>query len=283
MLAFIHWNLDPVLIHIGNFGLRYYSLCWVLGFIFGYLLVRKIFIKEKLETKLVDALFIYVFLGALIGARLGHCLFYDWKYFSHHILEIFLPISFTPSGVKFTGYAGLASHGGAIGVILAVLLYNRKYHIPILSILDKLAFATPVFGALIRIGNFFNSEIIGAPTNVSWAVVFDRVDAIPRHPSQLYEALAYLITFVVLCFAYRYKYKHGIRDGLIFGLCITLIFIARFFIEYCKEVQEPFEIGLRESVGMDMGQILSIPFILAGLFFIFFSLRKPAADSRIKV
>lgn len=267
MLAFVHWNINPVLVHIGSFGLRYYSLCWVLGFIFGYLLVRKIFIKEKLGGEQVEALFIYVLLGALIGARLGHCLFYDWKYFSNHILEIFIPVSFTPSGVKFTGYAGLASHGGAIGVILAVLLYNRKYHIPILSILDKLAFATPVLGALIRIGNFFNSEIIGAPTNVSWAVIFDRVDTLPRHPAQLYEALAYILTFLVLCFAYRYKYKHGIRDGLIFGLCITLIFVARFFIEYCKEVQEPFEIGLRESISMDMGQLLSIPFILAGIFY----------------
>ena len=250
-----------------------------MGFLIGYILVKKIFIKENIESKYLEALFLYVFLGALIGARLGHCLFYDWEYFSHHILEIFLPVSFIPSGVKFTGYAGLASHGGAIGVILAVLLYNRKYHIPILSILDKLAFATPVLGALIRIGNFFNSEIIGAPTNVGWAVVFDRVDALPRHPAQLYEAFAYIITFIVLCFAYRYKYKHGIRDGLIFGLCIMLIFVARFFIEYCKEVQESFEIGLRESIGMDMGQILSIPFIIVGLFYTFRSISNPTNKS----
>ena len=279
MLAVIHWNIDPILIHIGNFELRYYGLCWALGFLIVYILVKKIFIKENIESKYLEALFLYVFLGALIGARLGHCLFYDWEYFSHHILEIFLPVSFIPSGVKFTGYAGLASHGGAIGVILAVLLYNRKYHIPILSILDKLAFATPVLGALIRIGNFFNSEIIGAPTNVGWAVVFDRVDALPRHPAQLYEAFAYIITFIVLCFAYRYKYKHGIRDGLIFGLCIMLIFVARFFIEYCKEVQESFEIGLRESIGMDMGQILSIPFIIVGLFYTFRSISNPTNKS----
>lgn len=279
MLAVIHWNIDPILIHIGNFELRYYGLCWALGFLIGYILVKKIFIKENIESKYLEALFLYVFLGALIGARLGHCLFYDWEYFSHHILEIFLPVSFIPSGVKFTGYAGLASHGGAIGVILAVLLYNRKYHIPILSILDKLAFATPVLGALIRIGNFFNSEIIGAPTNVGWAVVFDRVDALPRHPAQLYEAFAYIITFIVLCFAYRYKYKHGIRDGLIFGLCIMLIFVARFFIEYCKEVQESFEIGLRESIGMDMGQILSIPFIIVGLIYTFRSISNPTNKS----
>lgn len=279
MLAVIHWNIDPILIHIGNFELRYYGLCWALGFLIGYILVKKIFIKENIESKYLEALFLYVFLGALIGARLGHCLFYDWEYFSHHFLEIFLPVSFIPSGVKFTGYAGLASHGGAIGVILAVLLYNRKYHIPILSILDKLAFATPVLGALIRIGNFFNSEIIGAPTNVGWAVVFDRVDALPRHPAQLYEAFAYIITFIVLCFAYRYKYKHGIRDGLIFGLCIMLIFVARFFIEYCKEVQESFEIGLRESIGMDMGQILSIPFIIVGLFYTFRSISNPTNKS----
>ncbi len=254
MLAYIIWDCNPVIVNIGSFALRYYSLSWLIGFALGYLAVKKIFIKENLDLKQLQSLLAYVFVGALIGARLGHCLFYDWGYFRHHLLEIILPVAFTP-GVRFVGYAGLASHGGAIGVAVSLILFNMKYKIPFLSLLDKLAFASPLAGAFIRIGNFFNSEIIGAPTSVSWGVVFKQIgDNVPRHPAQLYEAVAYLVAFAVLCFAYRQKYKAGFADGMIFGISMTLIFAARFVIEYCKEVQEPFEIGLRQSVGMDMGQ-----------------------------
>lgn len=267
MLSFIHWSCDPELVRIGSFGIRYYSLCWVIGIASGYFVVKKMFKKEKLDVSTVDALLVYVCLGALIGARLGHCLFYDFKYFSHNPLEIILPVTRTPTGFKFTGYAGLASHGGAVGVVLALVLFSRKHHVKLLSLLDKLAFVAPLAGAFIRIGNFFNSEILGSPSSVPWAVVFDRVDNIPRHPAQLYEAMAYFIIFTILIFTYRKIRTRKLNDGVLFGLSITFIFFARFFIEYCKEVQEPFEIGLRASLGMDMGQLLSLPFVVIGLYF----------------
>ena len=271
----IHWNCDPILLSIGDFGIRYYSLCWVAGFILGYLVLRQAFKKSRMDLSLLEPLFIYVLLGALIGARLGHCLFYDWKYYSHHLLEIFLPVSITQSGVKFTGYAGLASHGGAIGLIICLLIFSKKYHVPLLSLLDYLAYATPLGGAFIRIGNFFNSEILGAPTNSNWGVVFDWVDSIPRHPAQLYEALAYVITFFILYLFLRHNKDKKKQPGALFGLSVTLIFMSRFLIEFCKEVQEPFEIQLRNSIGLNMGQLLSIPFILAGLWFLLRKGRQP--------
>lgn len=265
--SFIHWNFDPVLFSIGDFGIRYYSLCWVIGFILGYLVIRQKFRKDQMDFSLLEPLLLYVILGALIGARLGHCFFYDWNYFSHHLLEIILPISITQSGVRFTGYASLASHGGAIGLILCLLLFSKKYHVPLLNLLDYLAFAAPLAGAFIRIGNFFNSEILGAPTGTGWGVIFDRVDMIPRHPAQLYEALAYLISFLVLI--YYIKHRKKLKQGTLFGLSIVLIFLSRFIIEFFKEVQEPFEVGLRETIGLDMGQLLSVPFIIVGIYFLF--------------
>ena len=239
MICFIHWNCDPVFLSIGSLGFRYYSFCWIIGFILGYFVIRERFRKDKMDLFLLEPLLFYVILGALIGARLGHCFFYDWKYFSHHPLEIILPISISPSGIKFTGYAGLASHGGAIGLIICLLLFSKRYHVSLLSLLDYLAYATPLGGAFIRIGNFFNSEILGAPTNKNWGVVFERVDMIPRHPAQLYEALAYFASFIILaCYV---KYRKEMQAGTVFGLALVLIFLSRFFIEYFKEVQEPFE------------------------------------------
>lgn len=271
MLATIYWGVDPILIQFGNFSIRYYSLCWLIGFALGYIVIDNIFIKEKINRDIVGSLFVYVFVAALIGARLGHCLFYDWNYFSQHPLEIILPITKTATGVKFTGYAGLASHGGALGVMLALFLFHKKYKLPFLSLLDKLALVSPLAGGFIRIGNFFNSEIIGGPSSLPWAVVFGSVDNIPRHPAQLYEAISYFIIFGILYLIYD-KARH--YHGFIFGLGLTLIFAARFVIEYCKEVQEQFELSMRATIGMDMGQLLSIPFILIGLSFIFFALRK---------
>lgn len=223
----------------------------------------------------IDSLLVYVVLGALIGARLGHCLFYGWKYFSHHLLEIILPVSISSGHITYTGYAGLASHGGAAGIIVALFLYHRKYKLPFLFLLDALAFVAPLTGAFIRLGNFFNSEIIGAPTDSALGVVFDRVDSLPRHPAQLYEAAAYLlIFFILLLFLRRRKNR---RSGQLFGLSIVLIFAARFMIEFCKEVQEPFEVGLRETIGMDMGQLLSLPFIAVGMYFL---LRRKSAPGK---
>ena len=275
MIQSIVWNCDPEIFTIGNWGLRYYSLCWLIGFALGYYFVKKIFIEENLNLKYLESLLVYVCIGAFAGARLGHCIFYDWQYYSHNIIEIILPVKFSPEGVRFIGYAGLASHGGAIGVIIALAIFCRKHKWQVLSLCDKLGFVAPLAGAFIRIGNFFNSEIVGAPTATAWGVVFQRVDTIPRHPAQLYEAAIYLLIFIILSFVYQYKKEHKFKDGGIFGLSITLIFVSRFIIEYYKEVQEPFEIGLQDFIGLDMGQLLSIPFMFVGLYFTIRAIQFP--------
>lgn len=262
----VHWDLDPVFFRVFGFGIRYYSLCWVVGIVLAYLVARRRLLRLGETGDRIDTLLVYVVLGALLGARLGHCLFYDWKYFSHHPLEIFLPVSMSSGHIALTGYAGLASHGGAAGIIVALFLYHRKYRLPFLFLLDTLAYVAPLTGAFIRLGNFFNSEIIGAPTDFAFSVVFDRVDSLPRHPAQLYEMSAYvLIFFLLFLFLKRRKDR---RPGQLFGLSLVLIFYARFMIEFCKEVQEPFEVGLRETIGMDMGQLLSLPFIAVGMYFL---------------
>ncbi|MBQ0053467.1 MAG: prolipoprotein diacylglyceryl transferase [Bacteroidales bacterium] len=263
MIEYINWNIDNVIFHIGSFELRYYSISWLLAFVLGFIIVRESIRKDKLNPELAYDLLWYVAIGTMLGARLGHCLFYDWDYFSHNILEIIIPISFTSEGIKLHGYAGLASHGGAIGICIALYLFKRKFKIGMLYLLDKIALAAPVAGALIRIGNFFNSEIIGAPSDMPWAVVFQAVDNVPRHPSQLYEAISYLIIFCVLIFVNKQSHKY--KNGLVFGTSVSLIFITRILIEFTKEVQVSFEDGLREVIGLDMGQILSIPFIVLGL------------------
>lgn len=220
---------------------------------------------------MLESLVIYVFLGVFLGARLGHCLFYDFQYFASHPLEIISPFSINNRGEwKFTGYAGLASHGGIIGIIIATALYCRKKKVSIWDILDKLALIGPLAGAFIRLGNFFNSEIIGNETDVPWAIIFKRVDDMPRHPSQLYEAIAYLLIFLLVFYVYTQKRnKHA--KGLVFGITITSVFISRFLIEFTKIIQSPFE----EKLPIDMGQILSIPFIIIGLIIIYLRYNKP--------
>lgn len=262
----IHWNFDPIVFSLFGLNIRYYSVCWLIGIVLAYMIARRIYIKKRISGEKIDELLWFVVIGTLIGARLVHCIFYDWAYFSHHLLEMVFPVSIDSAGVKFTGYAGLASHGGAVGIVIALLFYHRRNKIPFMFLLDTLAFIAPITAAFIRIGNFFNSEIIGGPTDVNWAVVFERVDLVPRHPAQIYEALAYLTIFLVLL-VFLKKRKNYV-SGQVFGLSVSLIFIARFMIEYCKEVQEPFELGIRSSIGMDMGQLLSIPFILVGLYFL---------------
>lgn len=201
----------------------------------------------------------------LVVSRLGHCLFYDPQYFLSHPLEIILPVHFLPQGGwVFTGYAGLASHGGTLGLILALVLFCRKTKIHFLDILDMMGVAAPVAAGFIRLANLMNSEIIGMPSDVPWAFIFERVDMQPRHPAQLYEALAYFLFFLIMVVIFRKK-KENVRKGFYFGLCITLIFTFRFFVEFLKERQVDFE----NALPIDMGQILSIPFIVVGLYFVF--------------
>lgn len=261
LLNYIVWNPDLK----AFFGLRWYSLCWLVGLALAYAIVRWLYKRQKIADNLFEPLFIYCFLGILIGARLGHCLFYEPGYFlssGSHVVEMLLPIRFLPEGGwKFTGYEGLASHGGTLGLMIALWLYVRKTKVGIWTVLDNIAIATPVTACFIRLGNLMNSEIIGKVTDVPWAFIFERIDAAPRHPGQLYEALAYALLLFIGLALYR-KHPEKVGTGFFFGLCLTYIFTARFFIEYTKEVQEAFE----ASLPIDMGQILSIPFIIIGVF-----------------
>ena len=267
-LLYILWNPDLVAVRIGGFALRWYSLCWLLGLLAAFLIVRKLYKEQKIKPELFDPLFIYCFIGILIGSRLGHCLFYEPDYFlssGRHMVEMVLPIRFMADGSwKFTGYEGLASHGGTIGLIIALWLYVRRTKVNLWRVLDNVAIATPVTACLIRLGNLMNSEIIGKATDVPWAFIFERVDLLPRHPGQLYEAIAYAVFFFVGWYFYR-KQPQRVGTGFFFGLCITLIFTARFFIEFTKDIQEEFE----ASMLLNMGQLLSLPFIALGLVCMF--------------
>lgn len=262
-LLSIHWDIKPEIFHIGSFGLRYYTLCFMLAFISSYVLLLRIFKKEGKPQELLDKLTIYVFIGTVLGARLGHCLFYEFDYYKDHLLEMLLPIRNVNGSLTFTGYQGLASHGGAIGIILALLLFCKKTKVNFWWIADRLVIVAALSGAFIRTGNFFNSEIIGTPSTLPWAVVFAQVDAVPRHPAQLYEAIGYLLIFFFLYRSYQ-QGKH-LQPARLFGYFMVLIFGLRFFMEFFKENQEAFENGM----ALNMGQILSLPFIALGLYFIF--------------
>lgn len=266
MLYYIHWDPSPVIFDLGFYELRWYSLLFALGFVLGYNILKGHFKKAGLENELLEKLTVYVVIATIVGARLGHCLFYDWDYYSNHIMEIFLPFRFQPE-FEFTGFLGLASHGGFLGVGLAVILFSRKYNINPLWVFDKLSIVGLPAGACIRFGNLMNSEIVGKPADVPWAFIFERLDSVPRHPGQLYEALAYLTIFAVLFFLDR---KNKREPGFIFGLFFILLFSARFLIEFFKANQSDFEADMI----LNMGQLLSIPFILFGAILVFMKRHK---------
>ena len=249
---------------IGSFGVRWYSLCWLIGLVLAYMVVKHLYKEQKIKDEYFDPLFIYCFMGILIGARLGHCLFYQPDYFLtswDHAIEMIIPIHHLADGSwKYVGYEGLASHGGTLGLMFALWLYYRKTHVNLWTVLDNIAIATPTTACFIRLGNLMNSEIIGKVTDVPWAFIFEQVDKAPRHPGQLYEAIAYAVFFFIGWYLYR-KHAEKVGTGFFFGLCLTLIFTFRFFIEYTKDIQVDFE----SSMPLDMGQILSIPFVIIGI------------------
>lgn len=260
-LAQIAYNLDPALLRWGNVEVRYYGLCWVTGLILGYMLMLYMSKREHFPAQIVDSLAIWGTLAGILGARLGHCFFYDWEYYSQH-----------PDAILRIWEGGLASHGGAIGALIAVAFICRKYKVNILWLLDRLVIPIAILAVLIRIGNFFNSEIYGTPTNLPWGVIFLRNgETLPKHPTQIYEALAYLITFLTLWLLYAKHRSARQRFGLLAGTFFTMVFLARFIIEFIKEDQSPFE----ASMTLNMGQWLSIPFIVTGLFLIARGLRLP--------
>lgn len=264
-LNYILWNPDVEAFHLFGFSVRWYSLCWLIGLLLAYFIVQRLYKQQKIKDELFDPLFLYCFFGILIGARLGHCLFYQPEYYLtsvKHFIEMIVPIHFMAGGGwKFVGYEGLASHGGTIGLIVALYLYYRRTRLNLWQVLDNIAIATPITACFIRLGNLMNSEIIGKVTDVPWAFIFERVDKVPRHPGQLYEAIAYFVFFFVGLWFYR-KHPQRVGTGFFFGLCLTLIFTFRFFIEYTKDIQVNFESGML----FNMGQILSIPFIIIGIY-----------------
>ncbi|WMJ73187.1 prolipoprotein diacylglyceryl transferase [Cytophagaceae bacterium ABcell3] len=270
LFNYIYWDIQPEIFNILGFPVRYYGLLFVTGLILSVYVMKWIFRKEHIPAEHLDKLTLYSIIGIIAGARLGHCLFYEPEYFLANPLEMFLPIQKTPEGVYFfSGFSGLASHGGGLGVLIALLFYSYKTKQPLIKTLDYMAIAAPLACVFIRMANLVNSEIIGYPTTKPWAFVFLQVDNQPRHPAQLYEAICYLMIFWLLLYLYRTA-NQKLGNGFFFGLCLSLIFISRFLIEFVKERQVAFE----ENLLLDLGQILSIPYIIAGAVFIIISLIK---------
>jgi len=260
----INWNVDPEIFSILGFPIRYYGLSWALGIALAYLIIKRIYIKEKIPLENLEQLSMYLIFGAFLGARLGHCFFYEPTYYFQNPLEIILPIRKVGESFEFSGFQGLASHGGVIGIIVGIVVYARKTKTNILWIMDRVALGSTVTAALIRFGNLMNSEIYGKPTNGNWGFVFERDDLIPRHPTQIYEAFSYLLIFGLLMLIYKKRAKEN-SNGLILGVFLVLFFSARFLIEFLKENQ----VGFEDSMTLNMGQILSIPFIILGFMLIY--------------
>ena len=262
----IDWNPSPELFKIGPVAIRYYSLMFVLAFMLGLHLMKKIFVADKISLEKLDTLFIYIVISTLLGARVGHFLFYDPQFLFEKPLEVFLPFQFSP--FKFTGFAGLASHGAVIGIITAMYIFSKKVlKKPLLYILDHLAVPVALGAVFVRLGNLMNSEIIGKPTHSDYGFVFKRLgEDFPRHPAQLYEAIGYLLIFFVLWFVY-WKTTKKQRLGYIFGLFFVLLWAVRFVVEFFKEAQ----VEGREDwiLALNTGQVLSVPLILVGLYFMF--------------
>ncbi len=261
MIININWDVNPEIFRLGGFALRYYSLFFGLAFLFSYGILARIYKKENIPVVYLNRLSIFLAIGTILGARLGHTLVYEFSYYKNHLLEIILPFRKVNGKFELTGYRGLASHGAAIGIIIAVVWYCREYKQSFLWVMDRLGIVVALSAFFIRIGNLFNSEIIGRPGNVSWAFIFERVDMIPRHPAQLYEAILYLVIFGILWFLYKDNVQKR-KGGFLFGCFLTILFTVRFLVEFVKENQESIE----NMMAINMGQILSIPFILIGMY-----------------
>ena len=261
LLSFIHWNVDPEIFHLGNLSIRWYGLLFAGGFLIGYYIGEKMLKSEGVSQKWIDSLFFYMIIATVIGARLGHVFFYGWDYYSQHPLEI----------IK-VWHGGLASHGGALGILVAMYIFSKRItKRTMLWTLDRVVVPTALVAAFIRTGNLMNSEIYGIQTSLPWGFIFERNgEMVAKHPTQIYEALAYLITFGLLTYLY-WKTPSKNRPGLLLGVFFIMVFTARFFIEFIKEDQEAFEAGMV----LNMGQWLSIPFVLFGIFLLIRAKKKP--------
>lgn len=280
----IVWDINPVLFDIGFIKIHYYSLMWILAFVMGWYVMKHIFETDKVDMKILDPLFLYAFLGVVIGARLGELFYNIDTYWGQPIgqvlIEVFLPVQKNPEastmfgllqGYEFSGFRGLASHGAACGFLITAYIFNRKYlKKNLLWLLDRVALTIPLGGAAIRVGNFINSEIVGKPTELPWGVKFVQQSVgygdnlVARHPAQLYEAIGYVIIFFIIWHFYK-KTNKKFQLGFIFGLFFVLLWSVRFFVEFFKEDQGAEFVADSLKIGLNNGQILSIPFILLGL------------------
>ena len=286
MLMYITWKVDPELFTLLGREIRWYGLLWVIGLVVAIVIVQKIFEKERLPEKWFDSLFVHMMLGIVVGARLGHCLFYEPAYYLANPLEIFA-----------IWEGGLASHGGVIGIIIAVWLYSKRVtKKSMLWTFDRVIVPTGFTAAAIRLGNLMNHEIYGGPTSQPWgfrfitnighwkAGVAEPIFSEPSHPTQIYEALIYLLVFAITMYLY-WKTDAKNKQGLLIGIGMIIIFVSRFFIEFVKHVQVDSEIAMRESTGLILGQWLSIPFILWGLWLVWNAYRgaKPMKEQPVDV
>ncbi|MES2760950.1 MAG: prolipoprotein diacylglyceryl transferase [Bacteroidota bacterium] len=249
---FINWNPSPEIFTIPgiDWPVRWYGLSWALAFIGCHFFMNRIYKAEGRTEKQLDTLTLYIVVATVLGARIGHCLFYDFAYYSAHPLDILKVYE-----------GGLASHGGGIGILIGMWLYCRSTKENWMWLFDRLIVVVPFASFMIRFGNLMNSEIIGRTTDVPWAFVFHQVDELPRHPTQLYEAIFYVFLFILFYWLWKNK-RNDVGKGFMFGLFCILMFSFRFFMEFLKENQEAFE----NAMPINMGQILSIPFILVGVY-----------------
>jgi len=259
LLNYITWNVDPVAFSIGGFEIRWYGLMFALSFAFTFYLCLWMMKKEKNDLTIPDTLLYYLAIGTIIGARLGHCFFYEPAYYSKHLIE-----------VLYIRDGGLASHGAAIGILLALYFAAKKHRTTFWYMTDRTVIFVAFTGILVRLGNLFNSEIYGYETSLPWGFIFaHNQEVLPKHPTQIYEAICYLAIFLGLLW-YYIKRNYKPKEGIIFGSFLILLFSARFAIEFVKEVQEPWEV----NYWLDMGQLLSIPFILAGVFILWLAVKQ---------
>jgi len=261
LLSFIHWNVNPEIFHLGPLSVRWYGFLFASGFLIGYYIGEKMLKSEGVPQNWIDSVFFYIIIATILGARLGHVFFYGWDYYSQNPGEIFK-----------VWHGGLSSHGGTLGILVAIIIYSKVVtKRSMLWILDRIVVPTALVAAFIRLGNLMNSEIYGVQTSLPWGFIFERnAETVAKHPTQLYEALAYIFTFVFLMFMY-WKTRAKNKEGLIFGIFFMFIFGSRFLIEFIKEDQEAFEAGM----ALNMGQWLSIPFVVGGLFLAIRALKLP--------
>ena len=261
---FVTWDVNPALLHIGSFEIRYYGLLWAIALGISAYIFHNIMQREGLSEKTFDSIFWFGVISTVVGARLGHCLFYDPGYYLTHPIEI-LDIR----------QGGLASHGAAFGLLLGLWLFSRKNKMPYIWSLDRISIAVAISGVAVRLGNLMNSEIYGTVTSLPWGFIFVRDgETLPKHPTQIYEALCYLVLFIILWWMYCKKDTARRRPGLMFGFFLIVLFGTRFLIEFIKNPQEDFEVNML----LNMGQLLSIPFILTGIVILWCALRKPPLD-----